>query len=88
MGGKIMSNHNAVHLSPAQIRAARAVVSDGRAPAVWKQAAKALGEAGPSPAGDLGGLLHAKGWQPVLGRYLLTRRAGAVKAIVRRLARP
>ena len=83
-----MSNHSAVHLSPAQIRAARAVLCDNRAPAAWKQAAGALNAPDTAKNADLEGLLHAKGWQPVLGRYLLTRRAGAVKAIVRRLARP
>ena len=83
-----MSNHSAVHLSPAQVRAARAVLRDNRAPAAWKQAAAAQNTPGPAEKADLEGLLHAKGWQPVLGRYLLTRRAGAVKAIVRRLARP
>ena len=83
-----MSNHDAVHLSPAQIRAARTVLSDGRAPAAWKQAAKALESEAAPKDGDLPELLRAKGWQPVWGRYLLTRRAGAVKAIVRRLARP
>ncbi|MGE5147356.1 MAG: hypothetical protein ACM3N5_11440 [Candidatus Eiseniibacteriota bacterium] len=83
-----MSNHSAVHLSPAQVRAARAVLRDDRAPAAWKQAAQTLNGPDAAAGADLEGLLHAKGWQPVWGRYLLTRRAGAVKAIVRRLARP
>lgn len=83
-----MSNHDAVHLSPAQIRAARTVLAEGRAPAAWKRAAKAVGDAGSATQRNLDTLLRAKGWQPVWGRYLLTRRAGAVKAIIRRLARP
>jgi hypothetical protein len=85
-GGETMADHRTDHRSPAEIRAARAVTRDGRAPAVWKRAARTLAGMAPSDAA-LGGLLRAKGWRPVWGRYLLAQRAGRVTALPRRPTR-
>lgn len=82
-----MIDHRTDHLSTAQIRAARAVTRDGRAPAVWKQAARTLGR----PALGkyrLTELLRAKGWHPVWGRYLLTHQDSRVTPLPRESRKP
>jgi hypothetical protein len=86
-GGEIMSDHRTDQPSPAQIRAARTVTADGRAPAAWKQAARTLGR----PALGkyrLTDLLRAKGWHPVWGRYLLTHQDSRLSALPRESRRP
>jgi hypothetical protein len=85
-GGETMADHRTDLRSPAEIRAARAVTRDGRAPAAWKRAARTLAGLTPSDAA-LGGLLRAKGWRPKWGRYLLAQRAGRVTAPPRRPSR-
>lgn len=73
------------HLSPAQVRGARAATRDDRAPAAWKRAAHALADSTPSRA-SLDVLMRAKGWRPVWGRYLMSGRSGRISIRRRRLA--
>lgn len=81
-----MSEQRTDQLSPAQVRAARTATRDGRAPAVWKSAARTLGR--PALAKyRLADLLRAKGWHPVWGRYLLTHQDSRVTPLQRQIDR-
>lgn len=68
--------------TPAQVRAARAVTADDRAPRAWKQAAESIGRSALGSM-SLNELLHAKGWRPHWGRYLLMHRDSRVAAVPR-----